>query len=266
VNRLKGELGYCQVGKEILISSFCPYFGEEKGLVGIFGSGTIFLSGCNLLCAYCQNYDISQNRVGKIVSEEKLSDFMITLQTLGCHNINLVTPTHFTPQLIKSIEIGAKKGLKIPIVWNCSGYENVEIIKLLDGIVDIYLPDIKYGKRVPAKKYSNAPDYFERCKEAVTEMYRQVGNLKLDDNNIAYRGLLIRHLVLPENQAGTKEVLSYLRDLSKDVYVNIMDQYRPEGNARYYKKLDRCITSKEFRNALKIAEKLGLYNLDKKPF
>ncbi len=250
------------MGKELAVSSYGPHFGEEKPLVGVYGSGTIFLTGCNLLCVYCQNYDISHYRVGNVAGEEEVADFMLDLQRQGCHNINLVTPSHFTPQLVKSIEIGVKKGLTIPIVWNCSGYENVEVIKLLEGIVDIYLPDIKYGKTDLAKKYSNAPDYFERCKEAVTEMYRQVGNLKLDKHKIACRGLIVRHLVLPKNQAGSKEVFEYLSDLSKDVYVNIMDQYRPEGRAAQYKKLDRRTTSKEFSKAIQLAKKLGLNNLD----
>lgn len=261
VNRLKDEVGYCKMGKELVVSSYGPHFGEEKPLVGVYGSGTIFLAGCNLLCVYCQNYDISHNRVGSVVGEE-VADFMLDLQRQGCHNINLVTPTHFAPQLVKSIEVGAKKGLTIPVVWNCSGYENVEVIKLLEGIVDIYLPDIKYGKTDPAKKYSNAPNYFKKCKEAVTEMYRQVGNLKFDEHKIAYRGLIVRHLVLPENQAGSKEIFEYLRDLSKDVYVNIMDQYRPEGRSGQYKKIDRCTTSKEFNNAIQLAKKLGLHKLD----
>lgn len=263
VNRLKNELGYCQMGKELVISSFGPHFGEERALVGAFGSGTIFLAGCNLLCVYCQNYDLSHYRIGRIVSEEKVADFMLSLQSAGCHNINLVTPTHFAPQLIKTIEIGAKSGLKIPIVWNCSGYENVKVIELLEGIVDIYMPDIKYGDIEPSKKYSDAPDYFERCKEAVGEMYRQVGNLKVDEKGIAYRGLLVRHLVLPKNQSGTKEVMNFLRSLSKDIHVNIMDQYRPEGKANQHKEINRCITTKEFSKAVQIAEKLGLKILDK---
>ena len=262
VNRLKDEVGYCKMGKELVVSSYNPHFGEEKPLVGVYGSGTIFLTGCNLLCVYCQNYDISHYRVGSVVGEEEVADFMLDLQRQGCHNINLVTPTHFTPQLVKSIEIGAKKGLRIPVVWNCSGYENVEVIKLLEGIVDIYLPDIKYGRTNPAKKYSNALDYFERCKEAVTEMYRQVGNLKFDERKIAYRGLVVRHLVLPENQAGSKEVFEYLQDLSKDVYVNVMDQYRPKGRAGQYKKLGRCTTSKEFSNTIQLAKKFDLHKLD----
>jgi putative pyruvate formate lyase activating enzyme len=265
VNRLEDELGYCQMGKELVVSSFGPHFGEESVLVGVFGSGTIFLAGCSLLCVYCQNFDISHYRAGIGVSEEKAAEFMLNLQRAGCHNINFVTPTHFAPQLVRAIKIGAKKGLKIPIVWNCSGYENVDIIKHLEGIVDIYMPDIKYGQVEPAKKYSAAPDYFERCKEAVAEMYKQVGNLKVDSQGVAYRGLLVRHLVLPENQSGSKEVMSFLSGLSKDIHVNIMDQYRPEGKARQYNKINRRITSKEFSKVVQIAEKLGLKIVDKKP-
>ncbi len=189
---------------------------------------------------------------------------MLNLQRRECHNINFVTPTHFTAQLVKAVAIAAKNGLKIPIVWNCSGYENVEIIKYLEGIVDIYMPDIKYGNTGPAKKYSDAPDYFDRCKEAIAEMYRQVGNLKIDDQGIAYNGLLVRHLVLPENQSGSKEVLDFLSSLSKDIHINIMDQYRPEGKAHQYNKINRRITSEEFNKVVQMAEKLGFKILDKK--
>lgn len=263
VNRIRGEKGFCGMGRDLQVSSYGPHFGEESPLVGIFGSGTIFLTGCNLLCVYCQNYEISHYKIGKSINEKILADFMLTLQKDGCHNINLVTPTHFAPQLVKSISIGSEKGLKIPIVWNCGGYENVEIIKLLDGIVDIYLPDIKYGRKDSAEKYSNASDYFERCKESVEEMYRQVGNLKVDHQGIAYEGLLVRHLVLPENQSGSKEVLDFIRSISKDVYVNIMDQYRPLGKACFHKELDRGITAEEYGNVISYAKKIGLERLDK---
>ena len=184
---------------------------------------------------------------------------MLQLQNMGCHNINLVTPTHFTPQLIKAVAIAARQGLSLPIVWNCSGYENVETVKLLDGIVDIYMPDIKYGSSGPAKKYSNAPDYFERCREAIIEMYRQVGDLKVNGRGIAYRGLLIRHLVLPNNLAGSEEVLKFVARLSKDSYINIMAQYRPCGEADKYRELSRRPTSAEYFTAVDIARKLGLH-------
>jgi putative pyruvate formate lyase activating enzyme len=266
VNRFENEKGYCQMGKDMVVSSYGPHFGEEKVLVGLFGSGTIFLAGCNLLCVYCQNYEVSYLREGGKISERRTADLMLDLQSRGCHNINFVTPTHFTPQLVKSLEIAAEEGLRIPIVWNCGGYENVEIIKILDGIVDIYMPDMKYGNNESARKYSNAPDYFERCKEAVEEMYYQVGDLKLDKDGVAYRGLLIRHLILPNNLAGSENVLYFVQKLSRNSYINIMDQYRPEGRAWKYQELSRHILREEFTQAIEIANKLGLQRLDKKKF
>jgi putative pyruvate formate lyase activating enzyme len=259
VNRLQGERGYCQSGKELVVSSYGPHFGEEPELVGIRGSGTIFLTNCNLLCIYCQNYEISHQGEGEVQTEEKVASYMIRLREIGCHNINLVTPTHFTPQLVRSIGIATGQGLRLPIVWNCGGYENVETIKLLDGIVDIYMPDIKYSDSSPAEKYSDAPDYFERSKEAVREMHHQVGDLKLDERGIAYRGLLVRHLVLPNDLAGSEEVLKFVSTLSRDTYVNIMDQYRPCGEAYEYKELNRCPTSVEYFKAVDAAKALGLH-------
>ena len=257
VNRLEGEKGFCKAGKKLMVSSYFPHFGEEDPLVGIHGSGTIFLTHCNLKCIYCQNYEISHLGVGELVSEERVARMMLELQALGCHNINFVTPTHYTPQLVRAIRVAAEKGLKLPIVWNCGGYENVEIVKLLDGIVDIYMPDIKYSSSEVAKKYSDAPDYFERCKEAVKEMHRQVGDLKIR-NGVAYRGLLIRHLVLPNNLAGSEEILKFIRSLSKNSYVNIMAQYRPEGEAFKYKELNRRPTRDEFMKVIELAKELGL--------
>ncbi|RLI75341.1 radical SAM protein [Archaeoglobales archaeon] len=257
VNRLEGEKGFCEAGKKLMVSSYFPHFGEEDPLVGIHGSGTIFLTHCNLKCIYCQNYEISHLGVGELVSEERVARMMLELQALGCHNINFVTPTHYTPQLVRAIRVAAEKGLKLPIVWNCGGYENVEIIKLLHGIVDIYMPDIKYSSSEVAKKYSDAPDYFERCKEAVKEMHRQVGDLKIR-NGVAYRGLLIRHLVLPNNLAGSEEILKFIRSLSKNSYVNIMAQYRPEGEAFKYKELNRRPTRDEFMKVIELAKELGL--------
>lgn len=260
VNRSVGKKGYCRSGKELIISSYGPHFGEEPELVGAYGSGTIFLTNCNLLCMYCQNYEISHLGYGEEVSVDKAAEMMLRLQNRGCHNINLVTPTHFAPQLVKATEVAARRGLKLPLVWNCGGYENVEVIKLLDSIVDIYMPDIKYSESEPAKNYSNAPDYFERCKEAVQEMQRQVGDLEFDERGIAYRGLLIRHLVLPNNLAGSEKVLEFIaEEISKDCYVNIMDQYRPCGRANEYKELSRGPTSTECFRVIDIAEKLGLH-------
>ncbi|MEM5874493.1 MAG: radical SAM protein [Candidatus Aenigmatarchaeota archaeon] len=259
VNRLKGEKGFCRSGSELMISSFGPHFGEEPELVGIHGSGTIFLTNCNLLCVYCQNYEISHLGEGREVSLEEAAGMMLTLQKIGCHNINLVTPTHFAPQLVKAIKIAAEKGLKLPIVWNCSGYENVDVIKILEGVVDIYMPDIKYSNSESARKYSRAPDYFERCKEAVKEMHRQVGDLKVDERGIAYRGLIIRHLVLPNDLAGSEKILEFIASLSKDNYVNIMDQYMPCWKAFEFKELSRSITASEYLKIIKIAKKLGLH-------
>ncbi|MBS7623335.1 radical SAM protein [Candidatus Bathyarchaeota archaeon] len=258
VNRLKGEKGYCRSGKDLIVSSFNPHFGEEEPLVGTGGSGTIFLTNCNLLCVYCQNYEISHLGYGRPASEEKMADYMIHLQRKGCHNINFVTPTHFTPQLTRSIEIAIPKGLHLPIVWNCGGYENVETIRLLEGIVDIYMPDIKYGSAESARKYSNAPDYFECCREAVKEMHRQVGDLVVEDG-IAMRGLLIRHLVLPNDVAGSREVLKFIaEEISKNTYVNIMDQYRPIYRAYDYKELARPPTFREYKAVVDMAKELGL--------
>jgi putative pyruvate formate lyase activating enzyme len=273
VNRMEGEKGICNSGKNIEISSYNPHFGEEEPLVGkrnqivmswfgsTGGSGTIFLTGCSLLCVYCQNYDISHLHHGKKVSLERTAEMMIELQNKGCYNINFVSPTHFAPQLINATKLAIEKGLKIPLVWNCSGYENVDIIKILEGIVDIYMPDIKYGESELANKFSKvqSPDYIISCKEAVKEMHRQVGDLKLDERGIAYRGLLIRHLVLPNNLVSSKKVLQFIADeISKNSYVNVMSQYRPEGEAFKYDELNRKPTIEEYYSVVATAKKLGL--------
>jgi len=268
-NRLKGEKGYCGMGKEVVVSSIHPHFGEEPELVGDRfrgllgeggGSGTIFFAGCNLLCIYCQNWEISHLKYGSRMSPEELAQGMIALQRRGCHNINLVTPTHFVPQIVKALKIAINRGLHLPIVYNCGGYEKVETIKLLEGIIDIYMPDIKYSDPEVAKKYSDAPDYFERCKEAVKEMYRQVGDLKVGSNGIAYRGLLVRHLVLPNGLAGSRKVLEFIaQEISKDTYINIMNQYRPEYKASNYEELNRHPTFSEYNKVIRIAKELGLY-------
>ncbi|MFO7966672.1 MAG: radical SAM protein [Archaeoglobaceae archaeon] len=257
VNRLEGETGECGAEKDLKIASYHPHFGEEDPLVGSKGSGTIFLSNCNLRCVYCQNYDISHLGAGKDLSSQTAAKMMMELQNMGCHNINLVTPTQYTPHLVDAIKIAANMGLEIPIVWNCGGYENVETIRLLDGIVDIYMPDFKYSSSEPATKYSDAPDYFERCKEAIEEMFRQVGDLKTE-NGIAYRGLLVRHLVLPNGMAGSEEILKFLSKLSKNTYVNVMAQYRPAGEAYKFEELSRRPTGEEFFQVVELAEELGL--------
>ena len=259
VNRLENEIGVCRSGKELMVSSYGPHYGQESPLVGRGGSGTIFLTNCNLLCVYCQNFDISHLGVGQVRTESQVADFMLRLQRRGCHNINFVTPTHYTSQLIKATKIAMEIGLRLPIVWNCGGYENVRIIKLLDGIVDIYMPDMKYSEIEPAKKFSNAPDYFPRVKEVVKEMHRQVGDLNIDDRGIAKRGLLIRHLVLPNDLSGSEKVLEFIaEEISTNSYVNVMSQYRPAGKARQYVELSRYPTREEFNNAINIARNLGL--------
>ncbi len=260
VNRTKGETGYCNSDKHLMLSSVQPHFGEEDVLVGTHGSGTVFLTNCNLGCIYCQNYDISHLGHGHRITEAELALKMLALQRIGCHNINFVTPTHYTPQIVKALKVAVEKGLHIPVVYNCGGYESKSTIELLDGIVDIYMPDIKYGDVENAKRYSNAPDYFDRCKEAVTEMHRQVGDLKVDERGIAVRGLLIRHLVLPNRLAGSAAVLTFIAtEISKDTYVNIMAQYRPVYKAYEYEELNRGLKTSEYREVIDIAREWGLH-------
>ncbi len=273
VNRLKGEKGYCQLGFLPKISSFHPHFGEEIPLVGKGGSGTIFLASCNLSCIYCQNYEISQLRIGREVSFERLAQMMLELQRIGCHNINFVTPTPQVPQILKALEIAIKKGLRIPLVYNTSSYDSIEVLKILDGIFDIYLPDAKYSDNVIAKKYSNAPNYFEIMKAVIKEMHRQVGDLKIADRDleiddlkipkgVAIRGLLVRHLVLPNDLAGSEKIFEFLaKEVSKNTFLNIMDQYYPCYKAFQYPELSRRITKAEFERAIKLAKKFGLNRL-----
>ena len=265
-NRRENEKGYCQSGEELIVSAIHPHLGEEEPLVGrgrffgVGGSGTVFLTGCNLGCVYCQNYDISHLIQGTRISADDLARSMIELQNNGCHNVNFVTPTHFVPQLVKSIEIAAGMGLNIPIVYNCGGYESVETIRLLEGIIDIYMPDIKYSDSQCSAKYSNAPDYFERCKEAVKEMHRQVGDLRLNSRDIAERGLLIRHLVLPNDLAGSRGVLKFIaEEISTDSYVNLMAQYLPLFEAANYEELNRRPSQEEYRLAIEMAGNYGLH-------
>ena len=259
-NRLKGEIGVCKAGAELMVSSVFPHFGEEPPLVGYFGSGTIFLTHCNLRCIFCQNYDISHSGEGKEVTTNEFADYMIYLQRLGCHNINFVTPTHFASQIISTLPKAIEMGLELPLVWNCGGYESVEVIKLLDGIVDIYMPDFKYSSSPSAKKYSKAPDYPDIVKEALREMHRQVGVLKMDNRGIAYRGLLIRHLIMPDGIAGTRDAMEFIsKELSPDSYVNIMDQYRPCYKAFDHPEIARRITTEEYEDAVRFAREAGLH-------
>lgn len=264
VNRLKGKKGICNTTDLPIISDYFPHFSEETPLVGKYGSGTIFISCCNLLCMYCQNYEISHLGEGEITSIEKFADMMISLQKQNCHNINIVTPTHIVPQLLKALKFAIEKGLHIPLVYNTGGYEKLETLKLLDGIVDIYMPDFKYWSPEAAKRYSNAYDYPDIAKKAIKEMHRQVGELKINEEGIAEEGLLIRHLVLPRKIAGTKEIAKFIaEEISPNTYVNVMAQYRPCGLADRDDFINRGITQKEYMEAIESALDAGLKRLDK---
>jgi putative pyruvate formate lyase activating enzyme len=259
VDRHNGELGYCRSGRLARVSSFTPYFGEEPPLVGSGGSGTIFMTGCNLSCVFCQNDNISQLGAGREVSSTKLAEMMICLQEGGCHNINFVTPTHVVPQILEALVEAREMGLTAPLVYNSGGYDSVDTLRLLDGIIDIYMPDAKYGADSLAKKYSDAPDYTRIMKTAILEMQRQVGPLEIDDGGVAVRGLLVRHLVLPEGLAGTREVVRFLaEEVSPETYLNVMAQYRPCYKARSYPELSRPITLREYAEAVNIARAAGL--------
>ena len=259
VNRKKNEKGFCKLGKLPMVSAFHPHFGEEAPLVGHHGSGTIFLTSCNLACVYCQNYEISQLKIGEEISFEKLAEMMIFLQNKGCHNINFVTPTPQVPQVIKALVLAIEKGLKIPLVYNTSSYDSIKVLKLLNRIFDIYLPDARYSDDKIALKYSNAPSYFEIMKAAIKEMHRQVGDLTRDENGIAIRGLLIRHLVLPNDLAGSEKIFEFLvEEIGPDTFLNIMNQYRPDFKAFEYPELSRTITAEEYQEAIKLAKKAGL--------
>jgi len=264
VNRRNGERGFCRAPARPVIFSSQPHFGEEISLVGKNGSGTIFFSNCNLRCSFCQNWPISHEGRGKAVTDEDLADKMIKLQKTGCHNINLVTPTHVMPNILNATRIALKKGLHLPLVYNTSGYERLEILKLLDGIVDIYLPDMKYMDGRQAAKYSaGASDYPEMAKKAIIEMNRQVGEHRTDKRGIAVRGLMIRHLVMPNRVAGTEKFVRWVsEDLSRSTYVNIMAQYRVDYKAFDYPEIARGITVQEFLEAMNWAEESGLTNLD----
>jgi len=265
-NRLKGEKGTCRTGKQAKISSYGPHMGEEMPLRGTRGSGTVFISNCNLRCQFCQNYDVSQLNSGYEVIAEDLSKILLKLQEYGCHNINFVSPSHVVPQILESVYLAAREGLSIPLVYNTGGYDSVKTLKLLDGVIDIYMPDMKYANPELALKYSKIPNYPEVNQAAVKEMHRQVGDLKFDKDGIAYRGLIVRHLLLPENIAGTDIILKFLvEEISKKTYLNLMDQYYPAFNANDFLELNRRITQEEFIWAKDTAKKLGLSNLDNRP-
>lgn len=267
-DRLNDEKrGICKLGRSAVVSSFNPHFGEESPLVGTGGSGTVFLTSCSLRCIFCQNYEISHLMLGTEVSAEEFALMMVDLQNHGCHNINLVTPTYFVPQILEALMIANTKGLNIPIVYNTGGYDSVEMLRVLDGIIDIYMPDFKFANKEVALKLAKAKDYPEVAKAAIKEMHRQVGDLIINDEGIAQKGLLIRHLVLPEGLAGTEEILRFIaEEISTDTYVNIMDQYYPCFGAFDMPPLNRRITKQEFDEAIRLADEYSLKRLDKRTF
>ncbi len=258
VNRVEGEIGFCKVGRYAVVSSYFPHRGEEFPIRGHRGSGTIFFSYCNMKCVYCQNYELSHFGEGREILPEELAEMMVELQEMGCHNINLVSPSHVVPQILEALVIAVEKGLRIPIVYNTSSYDSLKTLRLLDGVVDIYLADLKYLNPEYGRRYSKVKDYPRRAKEAIREMYRQVGNLKTDSAGIAVRGLLARHLVLPNDISTTGEVMEFLRSLDPQLAVNVMAQYFPYYRARSYPELARRVSADEFASALRWAEGLRI--------
>lgn len=258
------QRGTCQTGEKARVSSYGAHMGEEDPLRGWRGSGTIFFSRCSLRCQYCQNYDISQANSGEEVEPEELAVMMLVLQARGCHNINLVTPTHVVPQILAAVLIAAQAGLYLPMVYNTGGYDALETLALLDGVIDIYMPDMKYANSAAGYRYSHIHDYPRVNRAAVREMHRQVGDLTIDEQGLARRGLLVRHLVLPAGLAGTKQVALFLtREISPDTYINIMDQYRPEFHAARFPAINRTVTETEYRRAVQIARHAGLHRFEK---
>ena len=263
VDRLSGETGICKTGEKAYISSFNSHFGEETPLVGTNGSGTIFFTHCNLLCIFCQNYDISHLGHGEQMSNEQLAGIMLHLQNAGCHNINFVTPSHVVPQILSAVEIAVDNGLAVPLVYNTGGYDRVETLKLLEGVFDIFMPDFKFWSPEVAKTNCKAEDYPEMARRALVEMHRQVGDLVTDESGVARRGLLIRHLVLPHGLAGTRELMKFIaKKISLNTYVNIMPQYRPCGRAAEVKELSHYLSQDDYKTALQSAKKEGIERLD----
>lgn len=263
VNRLQNEKGVCRTGARAMVASYSPHFGEESPLVGTGGSGTVFFSHCNLRCVFCQNFEISHQGEGVEVDDGQLAAIMVSLQKQGCHNINFVTPSHIVPQILAALPLAVEKGLRLPLVYNTSGYDSVETLRLLDGVIDIYMPDFKFWSQESAKRYAKAADYPERAREAILEMHDQVGELVIDGQGIAVRGLLVRHLVMPGGLAETERIMNWLAgEVSPDTYVNVMDQYRPCGQAFKYPPLDRPLSHAEYTEAVRLARAAGLTRLD----
>ena len=264
VDRLSGEIGDCETGENAMVSSYNAHFGEEAPLVGYHGSGTIFFTHCNLLCNFCQNYDISHEGRGDEVAASQLAGAMLVLQNSGCHNINFVTPTHVVPQILQALDMAIDAGLNVPLVYNTSGYDKVETLLLLEGIFDIYMPDFKFWDSKVAELTCNAPDYPDVARRAIAEMYRQVGDLTPNDEGIAIRGLLVRHLVLPSGMAGTRDVMKFIaKHISANTYVNVMAQYRPCGKAHHVDELSESLSMVEYEKAVAETKAAGIRRLDR---
>lgn len=265
VDRTAGETGACRVEDTVYVSSYFPHRGEEQCLRGTNGSGTIFLTHCNMTCVFCQNFETSQDAEGNPASAESIAEMALELQSRGCHNVNFVSPTHYSPHLVEAVKLASQRGLDVPIVWNCGGYERTEILELLDGVVDVYMPDVKWADEESAAKYSRAPGYWDNVTDSLREMHRQVGDLQIKDG-LATEGLLVRHLVMPNHVESAKDVLTFLaEELSRDTYVNVMAQYRPHYKARTedrYEEINRGITREEYRAVLDYAAELGLERID----
>lgn len=264
VNRLEDEEGRCLTARAARVASFNLHFGEEAPLVGEGGSGTIFFAGCNLGCVFCQNHDISHGVDGSTAATpEQLAGIMRSLQDQGALNINFVTPSHVVAQILEALPLAVEMGLRLPLIYNSSGYDSVDTLRLLHGVVDIYMPDVKFWEQAPAARYCDAPDYARRARQALREMYRQVGDLRFDAEGIAVRGLLVRHLVMPGGAAGSAEWMRFLaEEISRETYVNVMDQYRPCGRAGDYPELLRGVTPEEYEAARHTALASGLHRLD----
>ncbi len=265
VDRWVAGKGVCRAGKRARVSSYGAHMGEEAPLRGWRGSGTIFFAGCNLRCQFCQNYTISQQRIGQDVSSKELARMMLELQARGCHNINFVSPSHVVSQILAALAIAVEKGLRLPLVYNTGGYDSQTALELLDGVVDIYMPDMKYSESGPAHRYSRVRDYPQINHDAVREMHRQVGDLQIGADGVARRGLLVRHLIIPHGLAGTAEIVRFLaEEISPHTYLNLMDQYYPAYRASRFAELDRAATGDEYRTAVRLAREAGLNRLDKR--
>lgn len=268
VDRLSEDSGYCRTGRHARVASFGPHFGEESVLVGRAGSGTVFFCGCNLLCRFCQNYELSHVLADcRPLTDSELATVMVDLQHQGCHNINLVTPTHVVPQILSALPEAVRQGLTVPLVYNCGGYELVDTLRLLDGIVDIYMPDAKFWLSDSAGRYADAPEYPRYMRKSLVEMQRQVGDLLVDETGLAFRGLLVRHLLMPGGKSEAEAIFRFLAEkVSRGCYLNIMDQYRPCGEAERIAGLEQVISAEEFELARIAARKAGLTRLDEKDF